>query len=70
MKGVAAHLKAKLSLQKAIQSLAVGTAVRVVDTLVRAHDVSAARSHSVLKRPSEVIRTSLQRQKRSGLYLP
>lgn len=47
------YLEAKFRLEKTIQRLAIGASIRIVDPLIRAHDVSATGSYSVLERPVE-----------------
>jgi len=45
------YLEAKLDLEQAVKSLAVGTSIRVVYTLIGAHDVARASFDGVLKGP-------------------
>ena len=45
-------LEAQLRLQQAVQSLAVGAAMRIVDALVRAHDVAGTGVYGILKGPA------------------
>jgi hypothetical protein len=44
-------LESEFGLQKTIQSLAVLTAIGVVDAIVRAHDGGTAGQNSILERP-------------------
>lgn len=45
------YLEAKLSFQYAVERLAVLAAIRVVNPLVGAHNVSSASMHGILERP-------------------
>lgn len=45
------YLEAELSLQYAVERLAVLAAIRVVNPLIGAHDVSSASVHGILERP-------------------
>ena len=48
------YLETKLRLQETIQNFAVGTCVRIVDALIRAHNGTGSSFHSVLERPGLV----------------
>lgn len=55
-----AYLEAELCLEDAVQGLTIGAPVRVIDAIVRAHNIAATSVYSILEWPRLFVRPALR----------